>query len=62
MHTEAPKGPSEILTLMPTDDDIDVLREFYSGNPVPSMDSVEWGNGPTWSEFHHSAAYPHSTE
>lgn len=62
MHTEAPKGPSEILASMPTDDDIDVLRELYSGNPVPSMDPVEWGNGLTWSEFHCSAAYPYSTE
>jgi len=62
MHTECPKTPSEILASMPTDDDIDLLRNLYSGNPVPSMDPVEWGNGLTWSEFHHSTAYPYSVE
>jgi len=62
MHSECPKTASEILASMPTDDDIDILRNLYSGNPVPSMDPVEWGNGLTWSEFHHSTAYPYSAE
>ena len=62
MHTEAPMPPREILASMPTDDDIDMLRTLYAGDPVPSMDPVEWGNGLTWSEFHHSTAYPYSVE
>lgn len=62
MHTESPKNLTEILESMPTDDDMDLLREIYSGNPVPSMDPVEWGNGLTWSEFHHSTAYPYSID
>lgn len=62
MHTERPMPFSDIGRSMPTDDDIDLLREVYSGNPAPSMDPVEWGNGLTWSEFHHSTAYPYSVE
>lgn len=62
MHAESPKGAAEIIRSMPTDDDIDLLREVYCGNPAPSMDPVEWGNGLTWSEFHHSTAYPYSVE
>lgn len=62
MHTERPARFGEILESMPTDEDVDVLREVYSGNPAPSMDPVEWGNGLTWSEFHHSTAYPYATE
>lgn len=62
MHTECPKSFSEIRRSMPTDDDIDLLREIYAGNPAPSMDPVEWGNGLTWSEFHNSTAYPYSVE
>lgn len=62
MHTECPMAYREIKRSMPTDDDIDLLREIYSGNPAPSMDPVEWGNGLTWSEFHHSTAYPYSVE
>lgn len=62
MRTEAPKAPSEILASMPTDDDVDLLRDLYSGVPAPSMDPVEWGNGLTWSELHRSTAYPYSVE
>lgn len=62
MHTESPLAPRELLASMPTDDDIDLLRELYAGNPVPSMDPVEWGNGLTWSELHHSTAYPYAVE
>lgn len=62
MRTESPMSFSEIRRSMPTDDEIDLLHEIYSGNPVPSMDPVEWGNGLTWSEFHHSTAYPYSVE
>lgn len=62
MHTEAPKAASEILASMPTDEDVDLLRGLYSGTPAPSMDPIEWGNGLTWSEFHHSTAYPYSVE
>lgn len=62
MKSESPLPYPEILASMPTDDDIDLLQELYSGNPVPSMDPVEWGNGLTWSEFHHSTAYPYSVE
>ena len=45
---------------MPTDEDVDVLGEVCSGNPSPSMDPVEWGDGLAWSEFRRSAAYPHA--
>lgn len=62
MHTECPKPFPEILRSMPTDDDIDLLSVIYSGGQAPSMDPVEWGNGLTWSEFHHSTPYPYSVE
>lgn len=31
MHTECPKGAAEVLRSMPTDEDIDLLYELYSG-------------------------------
>ncbi len=43
MHTEAPKDPSEILASMPTDDDIDILRELYSGKPRAEHGSRRMG-------------------
>lgn len=62
MHLEEPATPDATLREMPTDEDIDLLRELYSGNPVTSMVPVKWGNGLTRSELHHSTAYPYSAE
>ena len=60
MRAESPKGAAETIRSMPADDDVDLLREVHRGNPAPSTGPVEWGDGLTWSESHHSAAYPRS--
>lgn len=59
MHTECPKSPSEILRSMPTDDDIDLLYELHATHPSSDRDPAEWGDGLTWSEFHHETKYPY---
>ena len=62
LHTEHPKSPSEMLRSMPTDDDIDQLYDLYATHPSNDGDPVEWGDGLTWSEFHHETRYPYSVD
>lgn len=62
MHTECPLPASEILRSMPTDDDIDSLYGLYVTHPPSDRDPVEWGDGLTWSEFHHETRYPYSVD
>ncbi len=58
MHTECPKTPSEILTSMPTDADIDVLYKSYAIGQKRSDGAPEWGDRAVWEEFHHKTRYP----
>ena len=62
LHTECPKPPGEILRSMPTDNDIDLLYELYAAHSSNNRDPVEWGDGLTWSEFHHETRYPYSVD
>ena len=62
MHTERPKGASEVLATMPTDDDIDMLYEAYASNPKEADGPVEWGDRAVWNEMHHSTPYPYSID
>ena len=62
LHTECPKSPGEILRSMPTDNDIDLLYELYAAHSSNNRDPVEWGDGLTWSEFHHETRYPYSVD
>lgn len=57
MHTEDPLSASEVLKVMPTDQDID---KYYRGLSEPQQlhDSIPmWGDAVAWSEFHNSAPY-----
>ena len=62
MHTECPKGASEILATMPTDADIDLLYEAYASNPKETDGPVEWGDPVEWGEMHHSTPHPYSID
>lgn len=58
MHTECPLAPSEILRVMPTDDQVDGL--FASASSRGKQDGEapeEYGSGIVWSEFHMPADY-----
>ncbi len=58
MDTECPKGATEVLRSMPTDDDMDLLREMYGDIPRDMDEPVEWGTGLVWEELHHKTRYP----
>lgn len=62
MHTECPKQPGEILRSMLTDDDIDLLYGLYAIHPSSDIEPAEWGEGLTWSEFHHETRYLYSVD
>jgi len=57
MHTEHPLPPSELLRIMPTDDDIErhyrsLSEQGQLHNAIPG-----WGDAVAWNEFHNSAPY-----
>lgn len=58
MDTEYPKTTSELLKCMPTDDDIDFLRELYGTVQRDPFEPCEWGKGLVWEEFRHKTRYP----
>lgn len=58
MDTECPKTAAEILSCMPTDDDMELLHELYGIVPKDPLEPYEWGNGIVWEEFHHKTRYP----
>ena len=62
MHAECPMTAAEILRSMPTDDDVDLLYGMYATNPKDALEPDEWGDGLTWSEFHHSTLYPYAVD
>lgn len=62
MDTECPKAASEILRSMPTDDDMDLLRELYGIVPKDPLEPYEWGNGIVWEELHHKTRYPFAVD
>ena len=56
MHTECPLPAAEIVRSMPTDADIDLLYELYSGGPKDHGEPA-WGDRPVWQELHHQTPY-----
>ena len=60
MHTEAPLPFPEILERMPTDADVELLRDVYG--EAPGDGPAEWGDGVVWSEFHAGGAYSRGAE
>ena len=58
MHTESPLPASEILRVMPTDDDVDGLFKTASGKRGRDDGAPEeYGTGIVWSEFHMPTEY-----
>lgn len=43
---------------MPTDEDIDLLYELYSGDPEGGV-GPSWGDRPVWQELHRQTPYPY---
>lgn len=62
MDTECPRPAGEILESMPTDDDVEVLRELYGVDADCLGGPEEWGSGLAWTEFHHATRYPFSVD
>ena len=62
MHVECPKGMADILREMPTDDDVELLREEFGIKADDSSRPQKWGEGLVWEELHHETRYPYSTE
>ena len=60
-HTERPLGAAELLGVMPTDADIDLLYELYATNPRGS-EAPSWGDGLVWQELHHQTPYPYAID
>lgn len=58
MPIQCPLPAAEILRSMPTDADIDLLYELYSGDPEGG-DGPAWGDRPVWQELHHQTPYPY---
>ena len=58
LHTEEPLGSREVLSSMPTDEDIDLLYGVYSSHPKREDGGPEWGDRAVWEELHHKDPYP----
>lgn len=59
---ERPKPAAEIPESMPTDDDIDLLRDSYGTAPEDSSEPCEWSSGVVWEELHHEIRYSFATD
>lgn len=59
MHTEYPMTAAEILREMPTDDDIELLRDIYGIKINENIGPEKWGTGIVWEEFHHRTRWPY---
>lgn len=53
---------ADTLCQMPTDADIDMLRDRY-GIKADGLEKPEkWGEGLVWEELHHKTRYPYSVD
>ena len=59
MHTEHPLPASEILEVMPTDDDIEAEYRAITDEGKRGASIPQWGDAVVWSEFHHSDPWRH---
>ena len=62
MYTECSLGFAEILKVMPTNADIDILEEQYSVKLHDFNEPVKWGTGLVWNELHNPTSYPYSID
>ena len=62
LHVEHPRPMADTLREMPTDADIDMLRDRY-GIKADGLEKPEkWGEGLVWEELHHKTRYPYSVD
>lgn len=59
MHTECPLSASEILNVMPTDQDIENEYKAIEEEKRRTSTIPQWGDAVVWSEFHHSSPWRH---
>ena len=59
MHIECPLPASEILEVMPTDDDIEAEYQAISDEERRGASIPRWGDAVVWSEFHRSDPWRH---
>lgn len=57
MHTECPLHPSELLKVMPTDNDIEKYYHRLSEQEQSHGSIPMWGDAVAWGEFHNSSPY-----
>ena len=62
MHVESPMSMADTLREMPTDADVDLLRERYGVRAEGAGGPEKWGEGLVWEELHHKTRYPFSSE
>lgn len=62
LHVECPKTMADTLREMPTDADVDLLRERYGMRAEDASRPEKWGEGLVWEEFHHKTRYPFRNE
>ena len=62
LHVECPKTMADTLREMPTDADVDMLRERYGMRAEDASRPEKWGEGLVWEELHHKTRYPFRNE
>mgnify|MGYP003311334480 FL=1 len=53
---------ADTLREMPTDADVDLLRERYGMRAEDASRPEKWGEGLVWEELHHKTRYPFRNE
>lgn len=61
-HVECPRPMADTLREMPTDADVDLLREELGVEVDDSGRPRKWGEALVWEELHVRTRYPYSTE
>ena len=62
LHVERPKSMADTLRQMPTDVDIDLLRDRYGIKADGLEKSEKWGEGLVWEELRHKTRHPYSVD
>ena len=62
LHVECPKTMADTLREMPTDADVDLLRERYGMRAEDASRPEKWGEGLVWEELHHKTRCPFRNE
>lgn len=62
MRTEDPLPAARLLKELPSDDDIDLLRDVYRIDIPKDSGPEKWGQGIVWEEFHHKTRWPYAID